>query len=114
MKKTWLVGLIAVAGGVGVARAYEVPGNPDRKASVGFNYDRIGTNSEYTFLGAKIKDFNKVGQNAFIFDVRLPLTSFLSVSAHGGFLNSRSELFTSEEVKAKGYNAGVGVRLFIP
>lgn len=111
MKKVLM--LIAFVSLTSAVHAYDVPGNPDRKMSIGLNYDRENLNSEYSFMAAKISDFTKVGSNSFMADIRVPISSIFTFSVRGGYVSSTNELFTSEKVEYSGYDIGVGVRFFI-
>lgn len=99
---------------VGMARAYEVQGNPDRKISFGFNYDRSKQNSEYTFMNSKITDFAKMTGDSFTLDTRVPLSEYFTFNVHGGFGYSDNDLFTGEKVSYSGYDIGAGLRLYLP
>lgn len=112
--RTMLLALLLAAAFSSVAKAYEVVGNPDRRISFGLNYDRSSENSEYKFMGSNIPDFTKVSGDSFLMDVRLPLSSFFTFSVRGGFLKSKNEVFTGEEIEYNGYDVGAGIRLYLP
>src|SRR3990167_3255045 len=82
--------------------AYEIEGNPDRKMSIGLNYDRSGATSEYKFGTLKISDFTKGTQDQFLVDVKFPISSFFTFGIRGGYLSSKNDVFTGEQTTATG------------
>lgn len=107
-----VLSLIALFGSIG--NAYEIEGNPDRRMSIGLNYDRFSTTTEYTFGATKIEDFTDTGENFFNADLRIPTTRFLTLMARAGYHNSTNDTFAREKVKGSGYSFGVGARFFLP
>lgn len=108
---TLVFGLLLAS--VGRAKAYEVEGNPDKRISLGFNYDRASENSEYSFRGATMSDFTKISGDSFILDTRIPLNSFFTFSVRGGLTKSDNDIFTGEKISYSGYDIGFGVRLYL-
>ena len=90
-----------MVGMTGIAGAYEVEGNPDRKISFGFNYDRydapddsLGKNFGHTFEDIRA-------------DVRVPVFTFLTLSVGAGVWNDA-------RLNLNGYNTSAGFRVYIP
>lgn len=113
INKLMLIAALLLVGLAFDAYAYEVQDNPDRRISIGLNYDRTSLNGEYKFAGTTIKDFSDNIQNAFIADLRLPISGFCTLNVHGGYLNMKNTLFTNEEVSSGGYDVGAGVRFYL-
>ena len=112
--KTVTVVMMLMLGMLAKVAAYEVEGNPDRKISIGLNYDRTHLNSEYGFRTTKISDFTKVNGNSFLADVKLPLSSLFTFQLRGGYTTQSNDIFTGETVDYSGYDIGFGVRLYLP
>ena len=93
--------------------AYDVVGNPDRKVSFGFNYDHVGTSSEYSFLGSRISDFTKIASNSFMGDVKIPMSPMVTFQLRGSYLNSENSIFTGERIETTGYDIGIGIRFYL-
>lgn len=113
MRKT-LIAMMVMVGLVNLVGAYEIEGNPDRKLSIGLNYDHTGQNSEYTYRTFKTSDFTKVSGNSFLADIRIPLASIFTLSVRGGYSTQTNDIFTGEKIEYSGYDVGVGVRFYIP
>lgn len=111
--KTMLLLLGLMLASISMARAYEVEGNPDKRVSFGFNYDRATENSEYSFRGATMSDFTKVTGDSFILDTRIPLNSFFTFSVRGGLTKADNDIFTGEKIAYSGYDIGFGVRVYL-
>lgn len=97
--------------------AYEVPDNPDRKISIGVNYDRYDLGGDYELGAFKATDAGTLIQNNFRADIRLPLSSFFTLSVGGGYSTQSLGLFIvhrDERWNMKGYNLNAGLRLYIP
>ena len=112
--KALILSITLLTASIGIANAYEIEGNPDRKISFGFNYDYQKSNSEYSFRTLKIDDFTKVSQNSFLLDARVPLSSLFTFSIRGGYFLSTNDIFTNEKVEYKGFDVGFGLRVYIP
>lgn len=113
MKKVMLAALAIIAVNI-PAWAYEIQANPDRRISIGLNYDHQHTAGDYEFAGGKIDDFNKLSANSFLADVKIPVSGFCTLQVRGGYVNANSDLFTGEEVNSDGYDVGAGVRFYLP
>lgn len=100
-----------------LAQAYEIKENPDRKISIGFNFDRYSLKGDYELLNLKLPDFGNLTQNNFRGDLRIPMASFLTFSIGGGDTTQDLGLGVidkDERWKMKGYNLNAGVRLYLP
>ena len=113
MKKAIIAMLVMVVGMVANVMAYEIRENPDRKISFGFNYDHVGTNSEYKFGSIKISDFTNAKSDSFLLDMKVPLSSMFTFGIRGGYLTGNNSIFTGEQVDSTGYNIGVGIRFYL-
>lgn len=112
MKKLSLI-VVVLLGLMGSAMAYEVEGNPDRKISIGFNYDYTGASTDYKFGITRINNFTKTSQNMFLGDIKIPVSPFFSFGVRGGFYKQETTGFTSEVFDSSGFDFGFGVRFFI-
>ena len=117
MKRAILAGLLLI--GIGRAWAYEIPENPDKRISFGFNFDRYDMKGDYD-LGARPtfgKDFGTLIQQHFKGDVRIPVFSFLTLSAGGGYSTTAMGLgliSNDERWNLHGYSVNAGFRIYIP
>ena len=117
MRKVVLAALMVLVPAVGMA--YEIEKNPDRRMSFGINFDRFDMGGDYENDTPKIKiaDAGTWKQNIIKADVRVPVTSFMTLSLGGGYVMTDAgwAIVTKDERwKMKGYNINAGVRFYIP
>ena len=94
--------------------AYEIKANPDRRISIGLNYDRDSSTSDYKFGVFKISDFAKRTGNTFLADIKIPMSPFFTFQIRGGYGESTVNSFINETIDSKGYDVGFGFRLYLP
>lgn len=109
----FIVGMLAKT-----AKAYEIPNNPDRRMSFGFNYARFNSNGDYNQNGANYANSETLTQNSFLFDLRAPIANWLTFSAGAGLLTSNAGFNPvngfNETVNMSGPVFNVGFRVYIP
>lgn len=116
MKKALLSLLLfgVVAGNVG---AYEVKGNPDRKMSIGVNYNYFSMGGDTYDKVVKLENIVNYRGDSISGDVRIPISSMLTFTVGGSLLSSLStyEHPTSySQWDMNGYNLSIGFRVYIP
>lgn len=112
-----LIVVLAVLCLSGVARAYEIPGNPDQRPSLGFNYERYDLKGDYTLNNLKIGDAGLWKQNNMKADFRIPLATFFTIMIGGGYTMGEASWFIvskDERYALNGYNLNAGFRLYFP
>ncbi len=121
MKKTSAAFLIVMAAVLmgGKAFAYVIADNPDQKMSFGFNYARASFSGDYQTGNFIYPGSESFWQNSFNFDVRAPITSFLTLYAGGGYSNSNSNFSVpvfqvNQTVTLSGPIFNAGFRIYIP
>ena len=110
--KTTIVALLL--GVCSIANAYEIQGNPDQRASIGFSFDHLGAKSDWEYLGSKQSDFTKISENDFLLDLRLPMNRTFTLSVRGGFRQATNDVFTGEKIETKGNQIGFTLRAYLP
>ena len=102
--------------------AYEIDGNPDRKMSIGLGYSHVHLGGDFTTgSGAfSFPDSQKLNENFFNADLRLPLNSILTFTVGGGYITSSSDFATTkftginQTSDVTGYSIGFGFRAYLP
>ena len=117
MKRAMMV--VMLMGMAGVAGAYEIKGNPDSKMSIGFNYDKSDMKGDYDWSGRPNfgNDFGNLTQVNYKGDIKVPVFSFMTLSAGGGYSATSlglGLLDKDERWNFQGYNFSAGIRFFIP
>lgn len=116
MKKAF-VAMFFLLGLVEIVSAYEISNNPDRKISFGFTYNRRNVEGDYRLKSFQFNDAGKRLDQDFVVDGILPLNSFLSFTASGGYskTNLTLSIISRDEVwEMAGYNVSAGIRVYLP
>lgn|SRR3990167_5985166 len=94
--------------------AYEIPDNPDRRISFGFNFDHSKSGMDYTFALWSVKNFTETKSNSWLLDVKVPLNSVFTFGLRGGMFYDDTRSFYGEQLESNGYNVGFGIRWYVP
>lgn len=99
-----------------IVGAYEIPSNPDRFMSLGFNFGYSTQGGDYNWTTYHLKELGNFDQRSYIADLRIPLASWLTWTVGGGYLQTDLGLgivSKQERWNMNGYALQTGVRLYL-
>lgn len=99
------------------AGAWTVNNNPDSRISVGFAFNRVKTEGDYTYRTFWMRDAGNFVQTTYQGDLRVPVLSWLTINFGGGYVTNELGLSLngrSERWIMNGYNLNTGLRVYLP